>query len=492
MRESIGTGAAVLKPSRLGYWIEPRVAASGGRSGFRLLDNGLDAFVARGALIELADQTLDLQYYIFHHDTTGSIVVDRLIAAAERGVRVRLLLDDCGTSDKKDEAVAGLDAHPNIEVRLFNPYVNRSGIRWVAELLTSFARINRRMHNKQLIADGQAVVLGGRNIGDEYFGFGELEFQDVDVLGVGPVTEQSSASFDAYWNSAFATPISALGTYTITEAAFAAERKALHERVERYRDSPFAQALRASDLAQALRTQSVQLHWGEARCSMIPGQGTKSPDIPDETYLGAQLTTYAHPCYRICWWCRRTSYPPEGVSNSLVASAGRREVRILTNSLAATDVWLVHAGYSKYRRQLLEQGVEIYELKPEAQRAAGVKGLVGSSRASLHGKTFVLDRHSVFVGSLNIDPRSLQQNTEVGVIVKSPELARDVVTLFERWAGPAWSYEVRLVSAARGRRLLWIGTDNGQRVEFRREPRAGFWRRLGARACTVLPIESLI
>jgi putative cardiolipin synthase len=494
VRESIGTGAAVLTPTRLGHWIEPRVAASGGRSGFRLLDNGLDAFVARGALIELADQTLDLQYYIFHHDTTGSIVIDRLIAAAERGVRVRLLLDDWGTADKKDEAVAGLDAHPNIEVRLFNPYVNRSGIRWVAELLTSFARINRRMHNKQLIADGQAVVLGGRNIGDEYFGFGELEFQDVDVLGVGPVTEQSSASFDAYWNSAFATPISALGTYTITEAAFAAERKALHERVERYRDSPFAQALRESDLAQALRTQSVQLHWGDAKVlSDPPDKVTKPPDIPDESYLGAQLTTYAQPV-RSELLVVSPYFVPAGRGLEFFG-AKRRDgvrVRILTNSLAATDVWLVHAGYSKYRRQLLERGVEIYELKPEAQRAAGVKGLVGSSRASLHGKTFVLDRHSVFVGSLNIDPRSLQQNTEVGVIVKSAELARAVAALFERWGGPDWSYEVRLGNTARGRRLLWVGTDNGQPVQFTREPRAGFWRRFGARASAVLPIESLI
>lgn len=164
---------------------------------------------------------------------------------------------------------------------------------------------------------------------------------------------------------------------------------------------------------------------------------------------------------------------------------------MLTNSLAATDVWLVHAGYMKYRRPLLQQGVRLYELKPEAQRAAGIKGLVGSSRASLHGKTFVLDRTSVFIGSVNIDPRSLEQNTEVGVLVNSPDLAGEVAALFERWAGPALSYEVRLGHASRPS-LLWVATQDGRPVQFTSEPLAGFWRRLGASVFSHLPIESLI
>jgi putative cardiolipin synthase len=483
-----------VKTTRLGSRIAPQVAESGGRSGFRLLHNGLDAFVARGVLIELADQSLDLQYYIFHADSTGSLIIDRLVAAADRGVRVRLLLDDWGTAEKKDESVAALDAHANIEVRLFNPYVHRSRIRKLGEMLTSFARINRRMHNKQLIADGQAVVLGGRNIGDEYFGYGELEFQDVDVLAVGPVTTESRASFDAYWNSPFAVPISALGTHTISAATFAAEREALRERIERLRDSPYAQALGESDLAQALRTHNVQLHWGDAKVLYDPpDKVTKSPDIPNEHYLGAQLTTYSQPV-RTELLVVSPYFVPAGRGVEFFGSKSRNgvRVRILTNSLAATDVWLVHAGYSKYRRRLLEQGVEIYELKPESQRGAGIKGLVGSSRASLHGKTFVLDRDAVFVGSLNIDPRSLQQNTEMGVFVNSRDLAREVAVLFEQWAGPAPSYQVTLVNARRGRRLLWVGMDDGRPVQFIREPRAGFWRRLGARVCSLLPIESLI
>ena len=480
--------------TRLGRWIEPRVAANGNRSGFRLLPNGLDAFVARGLLIELADRSLDLQYYICHADTTGSIVVDRLIAAADRGVRVRLLLDDWGTADKKDEAVAGLDAHPNIEIRLFNPYVHRSGVRKLAEMLTSFARVNRRMHNKQLIADDQAVVLGGRNIGDEYFGLGELDFQDVDVLGGGPIARQSSASFEAYWHSEFAVPISHLGKYTISAARFATERQALHERVERQRHSPYAQALRESQLAKDLRAHALHLHAADATLlSDPPDKLTKPAGTPSETYLGAQFTPYADAV-----GSELLVVSPYFVPGKRgVAFFGRKShdgvtVRILTNSLAATDVWLVHAGYRKYRRPLLEQGVRLYELKPEAQGAAGVKGLVGSSRASLHGKTFVLDRTSVFVGSVNIDPRSLEQNTEVGVLVHSADLAREVAELFERWAAPELSYEVGLAGGARKPQMQWVGTQNGRPVRFTNEPQAGVGRRLGASLFSRLPIESLI
>src|SRR6266513_953576 len=193
--------------TRLELWINPRCEENGGRSGFRLLPTGLDAFVARAVLIDMAERTLDLQYYIFNRDQTGSLIIQRLIAAADRGVRVRVLLDDWGTLDKRDESVADLDAHPNIEVRLFNPYTHRSGVHRLAELLTSFARVNCRMHNKQFIADGIATILGGRNIGDEYFGVGELDFQDVDVLGAGPIARQSTTSFETYWNSQFAVPI---------------------------------------------------------------------------------------------------------------------------------------------------------------------------------------------------------------------------------------------------------------------------------------------
>ena len=473
--------------TRLERWIAPRAAESGGRSGFRLLSTGLDAFVARGLLIELAERTLDLQYYIFHADHTGSLVIERLMAAADRGVRVRLLLDDWGTLEKKDAAVAALDAHPNVEIRVFNPYRHRTRLGRLGELLTSFTRVNRRMHNKQLVADGTAVVLGGRNIGDEYFSRGELDFQDVDVIAVGPVAGQSCDSFTAYWDSSFAVPITELTTSRLDDAAFTAARHRLHDRCEQLRDSSYARALAESDLAKDLRAHALHLHWADAEIIADPPDKLTQPvGARSATFLGAQISPHARAARSDLLVVSPYFVPGE----EGVAFFGERRrdgvtVRVLTNSLAATDVWLVHAGYMKYRRPLLATGVRLYELRPEAAGTNGPRrsGIaIGSSRASLHGKTFVFDANSVFIGSVNLDPRSLEQNTEVGVLVHSPELAAEVVRLFDHWSSPALAYEV---TSHAGGRLEWTGG-------FTAEPEAGFWRPLGARFFSHLPIESLI
>jgi len=469
----------------LEQWIAPRGAANGGRSGFRLLANGLDAFVARATLIELAERTLDLQYYIFHPDQTGSLVIDRLVAAADRGVRVRVLLDDWGTMDKNDAAVATLDAHAQIEIRLFNPYIHRTGLGRLAELVTSFTRVNRRMHNKQLIADGASVVLGGRNIGDEYFSLGELDFQDVDVLAVGPVAQQSAQSFESYWNSDWAVPVDRLVHADRKESA--AARQALQQRCEQLADSPYGRALAESSLASDLRSQGPHLHWAGARIIADPPEKLKEPPgTRSDAFLGGQLSPYAR-AVRSGMLVVSPYFVPgkDGVAFFGEQRRGGVDIRVLTNSLAATDVWLVHAGYMKYRRPLLQAGVKLYELRPEAAGARGPRGsgiAIGSSRASLHAKTFVFDRTSVFIGSVNIDARSLEQNTEVGVLVESPELAAQVADLFDRWASPALSYEV---TRGAGGRLEWTGG-------FTHEPNAGFWRPLGARFFSHLPIESLI
>jgi len=474
--------------TRLENWITRDVEANGGRSAFRLLPTGLDAFVARAVLIDIAERTLDLQYYIFNRDQTGSLITQRLIAAADRGVRVRVLLDDWGTLDKKDESVADLDAHPNIEVRLFNPYTHRSGVRRLAELLISFSRVNRRMHNKLFVADGIATILGGRNIGDEYFSFGELDFQDLDVLAVGPVASQSTGSFETYWNSRFAIPIARLGTFAPDPETFPGKRQALNDRCNLLQDSTYARALAESSLAQELRADALQMHWADARVIADPPDKLSKPaGTRSDAYLGDQLSPHASAARSNLLVVSPYFVPgKEGVE-----FLGRRErdgvtVAVLTNSLAATDVWLVHAGYMKYRRPLLREGVRLFELRPEAagaKRARATKAFPGASRASLHGKTFVFDRTSVFIGSLNLDPRSLEQNTEVGVLIDGPELAREVAALFDRWSSPELAYEVR--PGVNGG-LEW--TPGG----FSDEPAAGFWRRLAVRFFSHLPIDSLI
>lgn len=473
--------------TRLEDWILPRCEANAGCSALRLLPTGLDAFVARAVLIELAERTLDLQYYIFHSDDTGSLIVDRLIAAADRGVKVRVLLDDWGTLEKKDESVAGLDAHPNIDVRLFNPYTHRSGLWRVAELLTSFTRVNRRMHNKLFVADGVAAILGGRNIGDEYFGRGELDFQDVDVLGGGPVARQSTASFEAYWNSSFAVPISRLGAFAPDPALFDPARRALRDRCERLHDSAYARALADSDFARDLRAHDLHLHWAEARVIADPPEKLSQPvGTRSDTYLGGQIEPYVRAARKTLLIVSPYFVPGRaGVAFFAERERSGVDVRVLTNSLAATDVWLVHAGYMKYRRPLLEQGIRLFELRPEAvgaRKARASKAILGSSRASLHGKSFVFDDASVFIGSVNLDPRSLQLNTEVGVVANSPELAAEVAALFARWSSTQLAYEV---TERPDGTLSWTGG-------FSDEPNAGFWRPLGAKLCSHLPIDSLI
>ena len=478
--------------TRLDQWIESQGASRRSCSGFRLLSAGLDAFVARGALIELADRTLDLQYYIFHADNAGAVVVDRLLAAADRGVRVRLLLDDWGTLDKSDEAVAALDAHDNIEIRLFNPYRHRSGARKFAELLTGFARINRRMHNKQLIADGHAVVLGGRNIGDEYFELGNVDFQDLDVLACGPLARQSEESFEAYWKSDLAVPIRSLARTSLSAGSADELRRRVRHRVKTLACSPYIESLREAPLARALRAHELQLTWAESRLLADPPEKLKTPaGTSDDMFLGARLAPHVRAVREELLIVSPYFVPgTRGVGFFGDKARAGVAVRILTNSLAATDVWLVHAGYRKYRRALLERGVSLFELTPQAQGDAGVNGLVGSSHASLHGKTVVLDRRSVFIGSVNIDPRSLEQNTEVGVLVESPALAREVAALFESWTAPERSYELALSRSNDG--VVWRSTRDGQPAEYGVEPDVGMARRLGARIFSLLPIEPFI
>ena len=387
--------------------------------------------MARVVLIELADKTLDLQYYIFRKDASGAIILEHLIAAAERGVKVRLLLDDWGTFEKSEEATVALDAHPNIEVRLFNPYVRPFGIGTIRQIWNSFTRVNRRMHNKQIIADRSAVILGGRNIGDEYFNIGAFNFQDIDVLGLGTIANEAGVSFDAYWNSPFAVPVKRFVKHAESRAlVFRARRRKLFGKVDR---SIFVNALQESALGSELRERNVRLLW--SRGALLydpPDKLSKPPEANSDNFLGAKLSRRADDA-KSELLAMSPYFVPGDVGVEFLGKKKKQgiTIRILTNSLAATDAWVVHAGYRKYRRAMLEHGVRIYELKPEAQRGSGVKGLEGRTRSSLHGKTFVFDRNAVFVGSLNIDPRSLRQNTECGVLIEDPEMSEQVSQLFK-------------------------------------------------------------
>ena len=461
------------------------VGVRDGRSGVRALSNPLEAFAARMLLARTAERALDVQYYIWRDDITGTLLLDALRRAADRGVRVRLLLDDNGTSGL-DALLLALDAHPQVEVRLFNPYPHRSFK--ALGYLTDFARLNRRMHNKALIADTQAAVVGGRNIGDEYFGAdASLDFVDLDVLAAGPIVAEIATSFDAYWNSTLAYPVAALADATPASASAPTQR--LTEVTASPATARYGQAVRETDLVAQLAAGTLALDWVPMRLVADPPAKAEGNADPS-TWMATDLTTVLGRADRevnlvspyFVPGARGTAvlarYPEDGV-----------KLRIVTNSLAATDVAAVHAGYARRRTDLLRAGVKLYEVKPDPGASDQPRWrMMGSSAASLHGKTFTLDRQRAYVGSFNIDPRSIRYNTEMGLVIESPALAGMISESLDRWL-PANAYELRL---GEGQRLEWVERTGEGVVVHHEEPRAGLWRRLVASLLALLPIEWLL
>ena len=460
--------------TRLGRALAPLVAANPGKSGIHALDNARDAFAARVVLARAAERSLDVQYYIWRDDTTGNLLCKELWDAAERGVRVRLLLDDNSTRGLDDDLIA-LDAHPHIEVRLFNPYANR-GFR-LGELLTDFGRLNRRMHNKSFTADNQATIVGGRNVGDEYFGADTpVAFADLDVLAVGAVVPEVSKAFDAYWNSESAYPAARLIT--------AQPRKHWEKLDEMRAAGEYLEAVRATPLVRQLLAGKLALEWAPAR--VIQDDPSKVLNPPERTALHMLplLEAALGKPMRELDLVSPYFVPTKEGTAALRAMAERGvKVRVLTNSLAATDVAPVHAGYAKYREALLRGGVQLYELKPTATQKSERSGVGGSSDASLHAKTFGVDRSRIFVGSFNFDPRSARLNTEMGVVVESAALASQLSDALDRDL-PRDAYEVRMA----GDKVEWISGEG----RYTSEPGAGLLRRLWIGLLSILPIEWLL
>jgi len=475
--------------TRLGRAIAPAAAANRGKSGFHALVDPRDAFAARALLAAAADKSLDVQYYIWHGDQTGYLLFEALWKAAERGVRVRLLLDDNNTAGL-DETIATLDAHPNIEVRLYNPLLHR-GFRPL-NYLTDFSRVNRRMHNKSFTADNQATIVGGRNIGNEYFGAGTgVVFADLDVLAVGPAVQEVSKAFDLYWNSRSAYPASALVAPAGPNAT-----ASLHARFDATHADPEARtymdALENAGLVRTLLGGRLPLAWATSRLVDDDPAKTLDKDKRTDILLLSRLLQAVSRPERSFDLISPYFVPGDEGTKALTDLAGRGvRVRILTNSLAATDVSAVHAGYVKRRHDLLRAGVKLYELKPSAVAAEedSKKQGIGSSSASLHAKTFSLDGTRLFVGSFNFDERSAFLNTELGLLIDSPALAQRLVAVFDTDI-PKAAYEVRL--AADGRDLQWIErTDVGEK-RYTSDPGSGLFKRIWVGFLSILPIEWML
>ncbi len=477
--------------TQLGRAIAPRLAANPEKSGIYPLYDSHDAFAARALLAQAVQRSLDVQYYIWHQDTSGTLLFEALHAAAERGVRVRLLLDDNNTAGL-DETLVVLDAHPNIEVRLFNPFVQRRA-RWLG-YLTDFSRLNRRMHNKSFTADNQATIVGGRNIGDEYFGATEgMLFVDLDVLAVGPVVTEVSTEFDRYWASASSYPVGHL--LPRPDAAALVQRAATAAQTTRSpAASAYLQALRDAPFVRELLEGHLALEWASTRMvSDDPAKalGTAAPEALLPEKLRQAIGRPASSLELISPYF----VPTAAGTDAFVEMAERGiKIRVLTNSLEATDVAVVHAGYAKWRKQLLQGGVTLYELRRQSASpgkkslADGGSSLIGGSGSSLHAKTFSLDRSVVFIGSFNFDPRSAKLNTEMGFTIDSPALAQRISNAFDEGI-LANAYEVQL--SDRGE-IYWIERRPDGNVLHDTEPGTGFWRRAAVWFMSLLPIEWLL
>ena len=475
--------------TRLGRAVTADVAANAGKTGVHPLPEGHAAYAARAVLAAAAEKSLDAQYYIWSGDQVGYLLFESLWQAAERGVRVRLLLDDLSTGGM-DPTIAALDAHPNIEVRLYNPLLPR-GIRSL-NFLTDFGRVNRRMHNKSFTVDSQVSVVGGRNIGNEYFGAGSgVGYADLDVIAVGAAVREVSKEFDLYWNSPSAYPAA-----SIVGAAEPGGAADLAARFASTRADPqslvFLESARTTSLVHDLLGGRLALEWALARVVYDDPAKTLDANARTDVLLFPELVRTLGRPERTFDLVAPYFVPGDEGTEAMVALAGRGvKVRILTNSLASSDANVVFAGYAKRRHDLLRAGVQLYEIKTTAAGAAREEKVKSGSSSSvaLHAKTFAVDGSHIFVGSFNFDLRSALLNTELGLAIDSPTLAGLLAGSFDTTV-PLVAYEVRL--GTDGRSLEWIERTASGETRYDAEPGTNWLQRWSVDVLSILPVDWML
>lgn len=465
----------------IGAQIAELAAQHPGQSGFQLIRFGREAFTARIALADMAVRTLDVQYFLWDSDATGRRLADRLLRAADRGVRVRVLVDDVNMKGR-DVALATLDAHPNVEIRLFNPFASRSS--HLLGFLTDFDRVNHRMHNKLMVMDNAVAIVGGRNMADTYFEVDPTSnFRDLDVAAVGPIVRDLSGLFDRFWNGTWAVPIAALVDRPYTQddlrALVARMRQAIANDSYPHPLDQDAGAMRTNVLAIARRAV-----WATSRVVFDDPASIQDASLRVMNKLLVQRASllqrevYVEAAYFI----------PRDRGVALLASLVQRgvKVRVLTNSLASNDVIAAFAGYAGRREAVLRAGVELYELRPEPGPVR--KRLLGTGgRSGLHTKAIVFDRKDVFIGSFNLDPRSSSINTEAGLYIESPALAEQVIAHMNTGVDLDNCYRVHLDGDGR---MHWTTEDDGVQVRLNTDPMSTWSQRMKARFIRLLPIES--
>jgi len=471
-----------------------------GVSGFTLLNEGRSAFLARTALADLAERSLDVQYFIVKPDMTGSLLIERLIEAAGRGVRVRLLIDDLSAGGY-GFSLSVLDAIPNIEVRIYNPFGKHlmPKLGRGLEFIGSFNRLNHRMHNKLFIADNQVALIGGRNIADSYFGVdASYNFRDFDLFSVGPVVPEFSESFDEFWSSSWAVPVRAL----YPSMPSANEIEEAYSRLQRYvaahPEYPYKSLIKPSESLESVTQLCNELIWAPAAVACdSPGKSKE----PGSQQIAAMLKEFIGKAQREIVIVTPYLVPSDpGILKERLNDFRSRgvAVKVLTNSLGSTDLVVTHTGYVKYRKLLVESGAEVHEMRPDAASRAIYTAQGGSASVmGLHGKAALVDRTFVFIGTFNFDQRSANINTEVGVLVDSPELAQTIASAVALDLHGQNSWRVSLASDCDpslkdregSRDLVWIAEEEGEKVCLAHEP-AGRGRLLFRSLMGLFPIDS--
>lgn len=457
-----------------------------GLSGFRLMPLGTFSFDTRVQLAERAEESLDVQYYHIENDETGRWFLRALRDAAKRGVRVRLLIDDLYTGGQ-DPLFLALASHKNVQVRLFNPFCCARDRGQTSRFLASLgdiSRVNHRMHNKLFIADGAMAVIGGRNVANEYYLRGAAEnFIDLDAFVIGNVLPAMSALFDRYWNSRAVYPLEAIAKTEHTKQ----ELLAFFEEETGPTKTPAPQPLATTDvlgyapIADDLDAGRLGLHWGSAYVF------ADHPDKPFEGSVGGELleTSVTYNVLEAVAQAQRevvASSPyfvpgPKGMKFLKQLRERGVKVTVMTNSLGSTDEPIVHTGYSRYREQMLADGIELYELSSSRVKDNKRPFLFGKSLGRLHAKLFVMDRKTSFIGSMNLDPRSATVNTEFGAVIDCPEIAREIIRVIDIDRLQS-AYQVRLAKSGQG--IEWLGIDDDKEVILTTEPDTSFWLRFKA------------
>jgi putative cardiolipin synthase len=481
-----GTPSVALAPqadaTALDRELAPLQAAHPGQTGALLVNDGVDAFAARALSAQRAGRSLDLQYYIWHDDLAGRLLAREVWRAAERGVRVRMLLDDMNAKSM-DSKLLLLDAHPNIEIRLYNPFRNRTGLARAAELAQRFFSVNHRMHNKAWIADNRVAVTGGRNIGVEYFGAGEdVNFRDLDMVLFGPAVQEASTIFDRYWNSPAVVPLAALAD--APKAGFDTLAQSIETEAAGPDAKRYLRRLEGSARVQDYARQQLVPFWS-TNIHLQADPPLKGRDDATEGWLvdriARDIAGARHEALLISPY-----FVPGDDGAAALARLSRMgaAVGVITNSLAANDVPAVYGGYRNHREALLRGGVDVYEIRAQGTPGSSV---FGSSGASLHTKAYVVDDRRGFIGSFNMDARSAYLNTEMGVLFDDPGLAQALRQEYERLSSPPLSYRVVLGADGDTR---WVDRTHRPPQVIDVPPDTTTTQRVVARVVSWLPLES--